>query len=60
LNVSLNAIQAGSADADPVKWKVTQGRLEREAEKVRAARKEHLGKGEEWEASDWVWAGLSD
>ena len=40
----LNAIHAGSADADPAKWKVTQGMLEREIEKARAAKAEHSGK----------------
>jgi len=43
LNICLNAIHAGSADADPAKWGVTQGMLEREIEKVRRAKKEHEG-----------------
>jgi hypothetical protein len=44
LNISLNAIHAGSADADPDKWRITQGMLEREIEKARAAKAEHSGK----------------
>ena len=44
LNISINAIHAGSADADPAKWKVTQAMLEREIEKARAANVEHSGK----------------
>jgi len=44
LNIALNAIHAGSAEADPAKWKVTQEMIEREIEKVRAAREEHEGK----------------
>ena len=40
----MNAIHAGSADADPAKWRVTQGVLEREIEKARAAKAEHSGK----------------
>ena len=44
LNVCLNAIHAGSAHPDPAKWRVTQGMLEREIEKARAAREEHEGK----------------
>jgi SpoVK/Ycf46/Vps4 family AAA+-type ATPase len=44
LNISLNAIHTGSADADPAKWKVTQEMLEREIEKVRKAKEEHEGK----------------
>ena len=44
LNICVNAIHAGSADADTAKWQVTQGMLEREIEKARAARKEHEGK----------------
>jgi hypothetical protein len=42
--VALNAIHAGSADGDPEKWRIRQGMLEREIEKVRAAREEHSGK----------------
>lgn len=44
LNIALNAIHAGSVDADPAKWKVTQAMLEREIERVRKAKEEHLGK----------------
>ena len=43
LNVCVNAIHAGSTDADPVKWKVTQAILEREIGKVRKAKAEHSG-----------------
>jgi len=41
----LNAIHAGSADADPAKWEITQEMLEREIEKARAAKEEHSGRG---------------
>jgi ATP-dependent 26S proteasome regulatory subunit len=44
LNVCVNAIHAGSVDADPAKWKVTQGMLEREIRKVRRAKREHEGR----------------
>jgi hypothetical protein len=44
LNICLNAIHAGSTDADPAKWRVTQGMLEREIGKARAAKVEHEGK----------------
>jgi hypothetical protein len=40
----MNAIHAGSADADPAKWRVTQGALEREIETARVAKAEHEGK----------------
>jgi hypothetical protein len=43
LNVCVNAIHAGSTDADPVKWQVTQAILEREIGKVRKAKAEHSG-----------------
>ncbi len=47
LNVCVNAIHAGSADADPAKWQVTQEMLEREIAKVKKAKAEHAGdKGE--------------
>ncbi|HRH94344.1 MAG TPA: hypothetical protein PLB55_00340 [Prosthecobacter sp.] len=39
----MNAIHAGSVDADPAKWKVTQEMLEREIRKVRKAKAEHSG-----------------
>ena len=43
LNVCVNAIHAGSVDADPAKWLVTQEMLEREIAKVRKAKAEHSG-----------------
>ena len=43
LNVCVNAIHAGSTDADPAMWVVTQGMLEREIAKVRKAKAEHSG-----------------
>jgi hypothetical protein len=43
LNVCVNAIHAGSTDADPAKWMVTQAILEREIKKVRKAKAEHSG-----------------
>jgi hypothetical protein len=43
LNVCVNATHAGSMDADPAKWKVTQKMLERELAKARKARAEHAG-----------------
>jgi ATP-dependent 26S proteasome regulatory subunit len=43
LNVCVNAIHAGSVDADPAKWKVTQEMMEKEIRKVRRAKKEHEG-----------------
>ena len=43
LNVCVNAIHAGSTDADPAKWQVTQAMLEREIAKVRKAKAEHSG-----------------
>jgi ATP-dependent 26S proteasome regulatory subunit len=43
LNICLNAIHAGSTDADPEKWRVTQEMVEREIGKVRRAKKEHEG-----------------
>ena len=43
LNVCVNAIHAGSVDADPAKWKVTQELLEREIGKVRKPKAEHSG-----------------
>jgi ATP-dependent 26S proteasome regulatory subunit len=38
LNICLNAIYAGSVDADTANWKVTQEMLEREIEKARKAK----------------------
>jgi hypothetical protein len=46
LNICLNAIHAGSTDADSAKWKVTQEMLEREIAKVRKAKAEHAGEKE--------------
>jgi hypothetical protein len=43
LNISFNAIHAGSVDADPAQWRITQVMLEREIEKAPAARAEHGG-----------------
>jgi hypothetical protein len=43
LNVCVNAIYAGSVDADSAKWVVTQEMLEREIGKVRKAKAEHSG-----------------
>jgi len=43
LNVCVNAIHAGSADADPAKWQVTQEMLEREIAKAKKAKAEHSG-----------------
>jgi hypothetical protein len=43
LNICVNAIYAGSTDADPAKWRVTQEMLEREIAKVRKAKAEHSG-----------------
>jgi hypothetical protein len=43
----VNAIYAGSTDADPANWRVTQEMLEREIEKVRKAKAEHSGEKEE-------------
>jgi SpoVK/Ycf46/Vps4 family AAA+-type ATPase len=40
LNICVSAIHAGSTDADPVKWKVTQELLEREIRKVKRAKAE--------------------
>jgi hypothetical protein len=43
LNVCVNAIHAGSTDADPAKWRVTQEMLEREIAKAKKAKAEHSG-----------------
>jgi hypothetical protein len=43
LNVCVNAIYAGSVDADPAEWAVTQGMLEREISKVKNTKSEHSG-----------------
>ena len=42
-NVCVNAIHAGSTDADPAKWQVTQAILEREIAKTKKAKAEHAG-----------------
>jgi ATP-dependent 26S proteasome regulatory subunit len=47
LNVCVNAIYAGSVDADPAKWKVTQRMIEREISKVKKAKAEHAGEKKE-------------
>ena len=44
LNVCVNAIHAGSTDADPAKWQVTQVILEREIAKAKKPKAEHSGK----------------
>jgi hypothetical protein len=43
LNVCVNAIHAGSTDANPEKWQVTQEMLEREITKAKKAKAEHAG-----------------
>jgi hypothetical protein len=43
LNVCVNAIHAGSMDADPAKWMVTHAILEREIAKAKKAKAEHAG-----------------
>jgi len=43
LNLCVNAIHAGCTDADPAKWRDTQGMLEREVTKVKKAKAEHSG-----------------
>ena len=43
LNTCVNAIHAGSTDADPAKWKVTQEMLEREIKQIRKPKEEHGG-----------------
>jgi hypothetical protein len=63
----VNAIHAGSTDADPAKWRVTQERMEREIRKVRETKAEHSrqrkgrsgeiafeGAGLSWA---WMWMG---
>jgi hypothetical protein len=46
LNICVNAIYAGSDDANSAKWAVTQGMLEREIGKVIKAKEEHSGEKE--------------
>jgi ATP-dependent 26S proteasome regulatory subunit len=43
LNICINVIYAGSTDADPQKWLVTQVMLEREIAKAKKAKAEHAG-----------------
>ena len=44
LNICVNAIYAGSTDADPAKWLVTQEMLEREIAKAKAEQSGEKGK----------------
>ena len=39
----MSAVHAGSTDADPANWRVTQELLEQEIAKVRKAKAEHSG-----------------
>jgi hypothetical protein len=41
--VCVNAIHAGSVDADPMRFMVTQGILEQQIAKVKKAKAEHSG-----------------
>ena len=43
LNICLNAIYAGSTDANPERWEVTQTMIEAEIKKARKAKAEHAG-----------------
>ena len=43
LNICLNAIYAGSADANPERWEVSQTMIEAEIKKARKAKAEHSG-----------------
>ena len=43
LNICLNAMYAGSTDANPERWLVKQGMLEREIAKAKKAKAEHTG-----------------
>ena len=45
LNICLNAIHAGSRDADPAKWMVTEEMLLREIRRAKAAKEKHSGRG---------------
>jgi hypothetical protein len=51
-------IHAGSVDADPAKWLVTQKMLEHEIAKVKNAKAEHSGEKAEEPEEDWVSAEL--
>ncbi len=43
LNVCLNAIHAGSVDANPERWQVTLAMIEAEIKKARETKAEHSG-----------------
>ena len=43
LNICLNAIYAGSTDANPERWEVTQAMIEAEIKKAKKAKAEHAG-----------------
>ena len=43
LNILLNAIYAGSTDANPERWEVSQAMIEAEIKKARKAKAEHSG-----------------
>lgn len=43
LNICVNAIYAGSTNADSAKWWITQQMLEREIAKAKKAKAEHSG-----------------
>jgi ATP-dependent 26S proteasome regulatory subunit len=43
LNICINAIYAGSTDANPERWLVTQAMVEAEIKKARKAKAEHSG-----------------
>ena len=43
LNICLNASYAGSSDANPERWEVTQAMIEAEIQKARKAKAEHAG-----------------
>ena len=43
LNICVNTIHAGSVDADPAKWRVTQAMVEREIARVKRTKAEHSG-----------------
>ncbi len=58
LNVCVNAIYAGTVDADPAKWMVTQGMIEREIAKMKKAKAEHSGGEGRAEEEDRVSVGV--
>ena len=43
MNICVNAIHAGSTDANPERWMVTQVMIEAEIKKARRAKAEHSG-----------------